>query len=182
MKVALVYGSPTPPGRLHKLLDHIDEGFQQSSPVRVERVDPKPTKDYVVGEWDAQDVDTVAKADIVVLSSPVFRGSLTGTLKLLLDLLSNEDLRNKPVGIVTMAAAPHHFLSAERHIRDILSWFGVLVAPNSLFFVDHDFEERSDDVELQEEVSEFVKQLLTLNDRLQGVQFGPDPLTVRFQR
>lgn len=182
MKIALIYGSPTPPGRLYKLLDYIGAAFRKSSNASIERVDPKATKMYVVGEWHERDVSIVSEADVVILSSPVFRGSLTGTLKILLDLLSVEDLRSKPVGIVTMGAAPQHFLSAERHMRDILSWFGALVAPNSLFFVDHDFERRLGDSDLEEEVAEFVDQIQMLYDNLSKAHFGPDPLTLRFRK
>lgn len=181
MKAALVYGSPTPPGRLHSLLDDVEMQLTASEGVTVERIAPTTTKQFVVGEWADKDTAAISQAEVVIFASPVYRGSLTGTLKTLLDLLSIEDLRNKPVGIVTMAAAPHHFLSAERHIRDILNWFGAATVPNSLFFVDKDYETRINSRELREEIAEFSQQLFKYNNALSGSKFGPEPLTLRFQ-
>jgi FMN reductase len=55
----------------------------------------------------------------VLLATPVYRGSLTGTLKNLLDHVPVGALQGKPVGIVAMGATDHHFLGAERHLRDV---------------------------------------------------------------
>lgn len=182
MKISIIYGSPTPKGRLYKLLDEIQRQFDESCEITVVRVDPTQTEDSVVAAWSQAEVDVISEADAVVVSSPVFRGTLTGTMKTLFDLLSVEHLRNKPVGIVTMAAAPHHFLSAERHIRDILSWFGALVAPNSLFFVDNDFSRNIHTEEVQLDIKQFSEQLTTLHKKLGREEFGPTPLTIKFSQ
>lgn len=183
MKLLTVYGSPTPPGKLARALGLIEDDVQARHPGWiVDRLAPEPTADPVVAHWGDDAVDRVQEADAVVLASPVFRGSFTGTMKLLIDALPNEALRNKPVGILTVAAAPHHFLSAERHLRDVLAWFGALTAPNGAFFVDRTFA--SDDVpaEARADLREFVEQVTVLAERLPGHHFGPDPLHVRFTR
>ncbi|QBJ96971.1 NADPH-dependent oxidoreductase [Rhodococcus sp. ABRD24] len=180
MKLLTVYGSPTPPGKLARALGLIEEDVRARFPGwQAERLSPQTTTDPVVAIWEADAVDRVREADAVVLASPVFRGSLSGTLKLLLDTLPGEALRSKPVGVLTVAAAPHHFLSAERHLRDILAWFGALTVPNSAFFVDRAFatDEVSDDVRC--DLGEFTEQLTVLTERLSGHRFGPDPLHVR---
>ncbi|WP_430334358.1 NADPH-dependent FMN reductase [Rhodococcus sp. ACT016] len=183
MKLLTVYGSPTPPGKLTRALGLIEDDVRGRHPGWiVDRLIPEPTADPVVALWGDDAVDRVCAADAVVLASPVFRGSFTGTLKLLVDALPNEALRNKPVGILTVAAAPHHFLSAERHLRDVLAWFGALTAPNGAFFVDRTFA--SDDVpaDARADLREFVEQVTVLAERLPGHHFGPDPLHVRFTR
>lgn len=183
MKLLTVYGSPTPPGKLARALGLIEDAVRSRCPGwTVDRLSPAPTADPVVALWGDDAVERVQAADAVVLASPVFRGSFTGTLKLLVDALPNEALRSKPVGILTVAAAPHHFLSAERHLRDVLAWFGALTAPNGAFFVDRTFA--SDDVpaETRAELCEFVEQITVLAERLPGHHFGPDPLHVRFTR
>jgi FMN reductase len=182
MRLVTVYGSPTPPGKLARALGLV-EGIASRCPGwTADRVAPAEQHGWVAATWDEDAVRAVADADAVVLASPVYRGSITGTLKLLIDMLPVEALRSKPVGILTVAAAPHHFLSAERHLRDVLSWFGALGAPNAAFFVDQEF--RSDEVsaEVLGELEEFTAQLVTLAERLEGRAFGPDPLTVKYQR
>ncbi|MEZ7002156.1 NADPH-dependent FMN reductase [Streptomyces sp. AD55] len=183
MRLATVYGSPTPPGKMARALGLIEREVRERHPGwSVERLAPRDSVGPVVATWDEEAVRRIGEADAVVLASPVYRGSLTGTLKLLIDMLPNEALRSKPVGILTVAAAPHHFLSAERHLRDILGWFGALTAPNGAFFVDTEF--RTDDVadDVRAALGEFTAQVVTLAERLDGREFGPDPLTVRYAK
>ncbi|WP_424807786.1 NADPH-dependent FMN reductase [Rhodococcus sp. 27YEA15] len=183
MKLLTIYGSPTPPGKLARALTLVENEVRALYPVwTVDRLSPEPTGNPVVGYWGADAVERVREADAVVLASPVFRGSFTGTLKLLVDALPNEALRSKPAGILTVAAAPQHFLSAERHLRDVLSWFGALTAPNSAFFVDSTFAEDNVSDEARSDLREFVEQVTALAERLPRHHFGPDPLHVRFTR
>lgn len=183
MKLATIYGSPTPPGKLARALGLLETGVRDRRPGwTVERIEPEKPIGPVVATWSDDAVRRIADADAVVLASPVYRGSLTGTVKLLIDMLPNEALRSKPVGILTVAAAPHHFLSAERHLRDILGWFGALTAPNSAFFVDQVFREGEVAPEVVAGLREFADQVVVLAESLHGRRFGPDPLTVRYAR
>jgi len=177
-----IYGSPTPPGKLARAMGIAEDHVRQRDGWQVQRLASRPTDNPVVGLWDAGDVEAVAAADAVLVASPVFRASIPGTLKLLFDMLPNEALRNTPVAILTVGAAPHHFLSAERHLRDLLSWFGAIGAPNAAFFVDSTFKDEVVPQEAQDELAECVDQVVHLAERLSGLEFGPDPLTVRYAR
>jgi FMN reductase len=181
MRLVTIYGSPTPPGKLAAGLAMLEDDVRlRHHGWDVERLAPTGSAGPLTGTWDPGAVETVTAADAVVIASPVYRGSITGTLKLLIDQLPNEALRSKPVGILTVAAAPHHFLSAERHLRDILSWFGALTAANSAFFVDQRLVEPKNDDEVVTDLQQFVDQVITLAEKLDGTTFGPDPLTVKY--
>jgi len=183
MNIVTVYGSPTPPGKLARGLDLLERAFHEASPESsVQRISPAPTEQFVVGSWAPSAVETIAAADVVVFASPVFRASMTGTLKLLIDMIPVEALRSTPVGIMTVGAAPQHCFSAERHLRDTLSWFGALIAPNSLFFVDTVFAEQHVDSQTSSDLSEFTQQMIELSRRTAGLELGPEPLTLRFQK
>ncbi|WP_328916653.1 MULTISPECIES: NADPH-dependent FMN reductase [unclassified Streptomyces] len=180
MKLATVYGSPTPPGKMARALGLIETGVRDRHPAwSAERIGPREPIGPMAAAWGDNAVEAIAGADAVVLASPVYRGSITGTLKLLIDLLPAEALRSKPVGILTVAAAPQHFLSAERHLRDILGWFGALTAPNSAFFVDAAFRDDEVDAGVLADLGEFADQVVTLAETLNGRRFGPDPLALR---
>ena len=77
----------------------------------------------------------------MLCATPVYRGSMTGTLKNLLDHVPVEALRDKPVAIVAMGASDHHYLGAERHLRDVLAFFGALVVPTACYLSSRDFED-----------------------------------------
>jgi FMN reductase len=72
-------------------------------------------------------VDAIASADAVVLATPVYRGSMTGVLKNLLDHVPVEALRGTPTGTAAMGGSLHHHLGAERHLRDVLAFFDALL-------------------------------------------------------
>lgn len=179
MKLTTIYGSPTPPGKLARGLILLEDHVQTTHPSwEIDRLSSN-SLGHVTGVWGDDAVTRVESADAVIITSPVFRGSIPGTLKLLLDMLPNSALRSKPVGIFTVAAAPHHFLSAERHLRDILSWFGALTTPNSVFFVDRRLAEGEVDKEVYSDISEFTDQVIYLAEKTTGASFGPGPLHVK---
>ena len=146
VRLVAVLGSATPPGRLRRALA---EALDRAANAEVELVDLAERR-IVAADGrppDTLDDDTqatlaaIARADAVVLATPVYRGSFTGTLKNLLDHVPIEALRDKPVAIVAMGATAHHHLGAERHLRDVLSWFGALTLPTAVYLESADFED-----------------------------------------
>jgi FMN reductase len=93
MRLVAVLGSVTPPGRLHRALGEAVERAQQGGGVSVELIDlatrriaPADGRPPAAFDDDtAATVEAIAGADAVVLATPVYRGSLTGTLKNLVD-------------------------------------------------------------------------------------------------
>lgn len=147
-KLIAVLGSVTPPGRLAKALNamtvaakvadpQLEIDFLDLADVRIAFADGRAPDAY--GDDTAAVVKRIDAADIVVLASPVYRASFTGALKNLLDHLPAEALVGKPCGIVAMGATAHHFLGVESHLRDVLTWFGAIVAPTGVYLSSADF-------------------------------------------
>src|SRR5581483_6244173 len=97
-------------------------------------------------------------------------------LKNLLDIAPVEALQNKPVGIVAMGGSPHHFLGVDWQLRAVLTWFGALAAPTSVYLTGGDFKDgglaadaaRADLVGLVETLAALAK--------LDPATLGPRPL------
>jgi FMN reductase len=81
-----------------------------------------------LGDDTAHVIGLLESADVVVLATPIYRGSLTGVLKNLLDHVPVSALEGKATAIVAMGQTDHHFLGAERHLRDVLSFYGAVVS------------------------------------------------------
>jgi FMN reductase len=143
--LTLLLGSATPPGRFHRALTAASARAAARHPgLSVVTLDLAelaiPYADGRPPEGDtATLVDTIADADAVLLATPVYRGSLTGALKNALDHLPVPALRDTPVAIASMGASDHHFLGADRHLRDILTFFGAVVPPTSVYLTARDF-------------------------------------------
>src|SRR3954471_9782763 len=136
--IAAVVGSVTPPGRLRRAVaEALDRA---AAPATLIDLAEHPLPFAGTGTPDAPALDAIAEADAVLLATPVYRGTYTGALKNLLDLLPVEALQCKAVSIVAMGATDHHSLGADWHLRDVLAWFGAVVAPTGVYLTSRDFE------------------------------------------
>lgn len=143
-----ILGSVTPPGRLLAATAAMLQGAHDANPQiamqlinladrKIAFADGRPPEQY--GDDTAATVKLVMDADAVIIASPIYRGSITGALKNLLDQIPIDALMGKPVGIVAMGATTHHYLGVDWHLRDILAWFGAFVAPTSVYLSSTDF-------------------------------------------
>lgn len=186
MRIALVVGAATPPGRLTQAVARLATAIADRSPgAQVRTVDPSAAPVEMLdgrapaeyGAATREAVAVVSDAAAVVLASPVYRGTIPGALKNLLDHLPPEALRGKPVGIMVMGASLHHYLGAESHLRDILAWFGAVVMPVQVYLVGGDFEDGAlTGGRALAEIEELSASLLDLAGRLDGCDLRPLPL------
>jgi FMN reductase len=154
----VLLGSTTPPGRMHRALDGAIEraGARGTSAdlldlgtVDVGFADGTPLDDLT--DDTAATIAAIESAKALIVATPIYRGSLTGSLKNLFDLTPVPALQGKVVGIVAMGASLHHYLGAERHLRDVLAFFGAVVMPVAVYLDNSDFSdgqpgERAEDV------------------------------------
>jgi FMN reductase len=147
-KLTAVLGSVTPPGRLLKALKAMTaSGRAADSALEIDILNladehiafADGRAPEVYNDDTPSAINRIVTADIVVLASPVYRGSFTGALKNLLDHLPVEALMGKPCGIVAMGATTHHYLGVEWHLRDVLTWFGAIVPPTGVYLSSADF-------------------------------------------
>jgi FMN reductase len=140
--LVVIHGAPTPPGRLHRATEAVLTHARSTPDRRVDLIDLSAMPFGSSGDA-SHAVATVTSAAAVVIMSPVYRASIPGALKWLIDELPVDALKFKPVGIVAMGGSPHHYLAVDRHLRDILAWFGALVAPTSVYATGKSFDESS---------------------------------------
>jgi FMN reductase len=186
MKLTAIVGSATPPGRLRRAVDEaltravdanadaLDTQLIDLAEVTVANADGRPADQ--LGDDTADVLAAIAGADAVVFATPVYRGSMTGVLKNLLDHVPIDALVGKPVGIVAMGASDHHYLGAERHLRDVLSFFGALTAPVAIYLNADDFADGVPVAGAAEELDALIAELSELAARPRGRELGPKPL------
>jgi FMN reductase len=189
-KLTAVLGSVTPPGRLLKALEAMTASAKAADPsleidiinladVRIAFADGRAPDAY--GDDTASVVNRIASADIVVLATPVYRASFTGSLKNLLDQLPVETLMGKPCGIVAMGATTHHFLGVEWHLRDVLTWFGAIVPPTGVYLSSVDFVDGKLIDSANADLAALAGALIQLRTIAPGAgkPLGPLPLSAR---
>jgi FMN reductase len=189
-KLIAVLGSVTPPGRLLKALTAMTAVAKVVQPeleidllnladVRIAFADGRAPDAY--GDDTEAVVKRIDTADIVVLASPVYRASFTGALKNLLDHLPVAALMGKPCGIVAMGATAHHYLAVEWHLRDVLTWFGAIVAPTGVYLSSADFIDGNLIDRASADLAALADALIKLHtiSPVSGNPLGPLPLSAR---
>lgn len=186
-KLVAVLGSVTPPGRSLKAMELAIRCASEEAPgtevqllnlanYKITFADGRPAEQ--LGDDTAAVVRAITDADAVLLASPVYRASFTGALKNLLDHLPVQSLAGKPCGVVAIGATHHHYLGVDWHLRDVLAWFGALLAPTSVYLSAEDFVGGGPTAKACAQLRELVRTVLKLSEALSAsrLELGPPPL------
>lgn len=82
--------------------------------------------------------------DVLVVGTPVQKGSYTGLLKHFLDLLDPDDLAGKIVVLAATGAAADPLSIIDHQLRPLFAYFGTHTVPTGLFARDSDFRADAD--------------------------------------
>jgi FMN reductase/FAD reductase [NAD(P)H] len=116
----------------------------------------------------AKVIQKVTEADMLVIGTPIFQGSITGVLKNLFDLLPTTVLRNKVVGLVATGGTYQHFLVVENQLRPILSYFHAYVAPGFVYVHNGHFNEKNEilDMDIIRRIEDLAEEMVTMKSLL----------------
>lgn len=103
-------------------------------------------------------IEKIVTADALILGTPVYRGSYTGILKNVFDVIPNDALVGKPVGIVVTGSTQHHYLAIEHEIKPLLGFFHAHALPGGVYLTP---EHYNDSVLVDEGALERLQQLAT---------------------
>jgi FMN reductase len=139
--IVFISGSPSATSRTSLLLGALAAKLAELSTAQVQ-VRDLPAADLAGAR--AQDPRTqealalVATARAVVVGTPVYKASLTGTLKAFLDLLPQDALKGKIALPIASGAAPAHALCVEHELCPLLFALGADAVVRGHYFLDGD--------------------------------------------
>jgi len=189
-QLLMLIGAATPPGRLVAAIaaaaeavrgDAGDIGVEviNLAETAIDACDGRPLEGYGADTREA--VGRIAAAAAVLIAAPVYRASFPGVLKNLLDIVPVGALQGKPVGIAAMGASAHHYLAVDTELRQVLGWFGALVAPTSVYLTGADFRDGALTSETaRKDLVALAETLVMLLRRLDPSLLGPIPLAAKF--
>ena len=94
-----------------------------------------------------RELAAVEQADILVVATPVFRGSYTGLFKHFFDFIDQDALIDKPVLLAATGGSERHALMIDHQLRPLFSFFQARTLPLGVYATDRDFT----DYRLQDE-------------------------------
>ncbi|WP_085315777.1 NADPH-dependent FMN reductase [Derxia lacustris] len=149
MPIAFISGSPQARSRSNALLDvvrnHVVAHGAIVEDVRARELPP----DALLGlEFEAPPIAAalgrVARANAVVIATPIYKASYTGLLKSLLDLLPQDGLRDKVVLPIATGGSPAHLLAIDYAIKPVLTALGARWIVGSVYASDAQIGKRND--------------------------------------
>lgn len=97
----------------------------------------------------ARALELIISSEAYLIGTPVYRGSYSGVLKNLFDLIprgkwqsDHAPLENRPVGLIATGATDHHYLSVSQELGPIASFFGAYQVGGGIYINASQFEEK----------------------------------------
>lgn len=103
-------------------------------------------------------------ANLLLVGSPVYKGSYTGLFKHMIDLINYPSLLGTPVGLIATGGSDRHALVIEHQLRPLFSFFGAKTLPTGVFIADKTIsngwvEEATVSARLEQLIAEAVHEL-----------------------
>ncbi len=84
-------------------------------------------------------LEAMEDADVLVVGSPVYKGSYSGLFKHVFDLVGPDSLLGKPVLLCASGGGYRHALVVEHQLRPLFGFFGALTVPIAVYASERDF-------------------------------------------
>lgn len=110
-----------------------------------------------------RELAAVEQADILVVTTPVYRGSYTGLFKHFFDFLHQDALVDTPILLAATGGSERHALMIDHQLRPLFSFFQARTLPLGVYATDKDFVDyRLQDAALIERARLAVERALPL--------------------
>jgi FMN reductase len=131
-----------------------------------------------------RELAAVEQADVLVVTTPVYRGSYTGMFKHFFDFIDQDALIDKPILLAATGGSDRHALVIEHQLRPLFSFFQARTLPLGVYATDKDFVDcQLNDEALLERARFAVQRALPLIElaRLSTHDFSGEVLAMRRQ-
>lgn len=147
LRIVAVSGGLQRPSKAAALAEHLmdliaDEVLCEQRLVELGQLAPQ----LAGAVWRSQLPETVERelaaveqADIVVVATPVYRGSYTGLFKHFFDFIHQDALVDKPVLLAATGGSERHALMIDHQLRPLFSFFQARTLPLGVYATDKDF-------------------------------------------
>lgn len=148
LKTVVLNGSLHKPSRTQVLLDHVGNALARHVALDRQSIELADIATEVGSALYPQQLPARAReavaaieaAEFLIVGSPVYRGSVPGLFKHLLDLIGMESLVGKPVLLAATGGSPRHSLVLDHQLRPLFAFFQTLTLPIGVYSVSQDID------------------------------------------
>lgn len=139
-------GSDSATSKTAVLLDETVNALAQRMPISAQSASIAPFMQVRLGQSRADlpeearaVLDGIEQSDLLVVGSPVYKGSYSGAFKHVFDLVDPDSLLHKPVLVCASGGGHRHALMVEHQLRPLFGFFGAATAPVAIYACAADF-------------------------------------------
>jgi len=180
MKIVGILGSPSVTSRSAALLQHATASLQHvASSLHTISVRELPAEALLHAQFDhpliRQALNQVNEAQVVLVSTPIYKAAYSGLLKSFLDLLPQDGLRDKTIVPLATGGSIAHLLALDYALKPVLSALGARDILDPVFATDpqipkHETEGYRLLPEVQERVARSLQTVIDRNDEFQRLE------------
>jgi FMN reductase len=165
-----ISGSPSARSKSRTLLEHALAALAErgATPSLIDLA--SLPADALLGRRRSDDVDAalerVRGATIVVASTPVYRATYSGLLKVFFDLLPVNGLADKVAIAIATGGSPAHQLVIDHGLRPLFGSVSAITTPTAIYGTDAGFENGVPHHALIERIEQAASEAVVLSERL----------------
>jgi FMN reductase len=147
IRLVAVSGGLQRPSKAAALAEHLLDLIADAIPCELHLVELGQLAPQFAGAvWRSQlpavverELVAVEQADVLVVATPVYRGSYTGLFKHFFDFIHQDALIDKPVLLAATGGSERHALVIDHQLRPLFSFFQARTLPLGVYATDPDF-------------------------------------------
>ncbi|WP_375070589.1 FMN reductase [Stenotrophomonas lactitubi] len=149
LRIVAVSGGLQRPSRAAALAEHLLDLIGEGVPCDQHLIELGELAPQLAGAlWRSQLPETVERqlaaveqADVLVVATPVYRGSYTGLFKHFFDFIDQDALVDTPILLAATGGSERHALMIDHQLRPLFSFFQARTLPLGVYATDRDFVE-----------------------------------------
>ena len=148
LKVVAVSGGLQRPSRTRALALELLEGLAEALPIETRLIEIGEIAPQFGGVLQRRHLpaaiegllEEVESADLLLVASPIFRGTYTGLFKHFFDFVHHESLIDVPVLLAATGGSDRHALAIDHQLRPLFSFFQAHTLPIGVYGTDKEFD------------------------------------------
>jgi FMN reductase len=149
LRIVAVSGGLQRPSRAATLAEQLLDLMGEHAPCEPHLIELGELAPQLAGAlWRSQlpeaverELAAVEQADVVVVVTPVYRGSYTGLFKHFFDFIDQDALVDTPILLAATGGSERHALMIDHQLRPLFSFFQARTLPLGVYATDRDFVE-----------------------------------------
>jgi FMN reductase len=139
-EIVAIVGSPTPHSRTRNLVTELQGRIVSETGAFARLVDIAELVPYLMVRSREETspileeaLRAVEQADLLLIGTPVYKGSYTGLFKHFVDLVDYRSLAGVPVALLAMGGSDRHALVIDHQLRPLFGFFNAQTLPTGVF-------------------------------------------------